>query len=131
MSQNTIAPAGSHRDKVATAIVFVIMGGFIGCGLLGFDAAQPPGTGNPWVPVVGYGVILVAALFLGVTTLNTLAAAADYLKQIADQQSAAIARKQGAAAPPKAPSEADRFADSLASSPPPAYKGRALGKPDL
>lgn len=100
-----LPPAGSHRDGVTTALIFLFLGTVLGVGLIAANASQPVEDRSSILDMVGYGAILLGVLAIWVTAVTHLAACADYLKQIAAQQATIIAKRQSGA-PPVAPASA-------------------------
>lgn len=109
-----------HRDQISQMCLF--------CGLLtaaGFGLWLY-GQSNSKPEFFLYGTITIglASIIATVSMAGVIAAGADYMKTIADQQTAALERKRAVGSPTK---------DEPVSAPPstPQYKGRTLGKPEL
>lgn len=120
-----------YQEKVGGAILLTILAEVIGGMVIGYGAYE----GGPIYTLAGSLVIGGGALYFSVSVLMTVAAGVDYLKQIADNQAAHVARKRQAAAPSIADNEAAHMQQlgSLIDEPPPAPRPqtrlRKLGRP--
>lgn len=91
------------QDKVGAAIFVAVLSELVGGGLIGYGLTE----GGRIYTISGAVVIGGGALFFSASVLMTVAAGVDYLKQIADNQSALIAKKRSASAASLADQDAE------------------------